>query len=70
MFGSSHKKHIQQLQDRVSELENALQHSQQQLRDSEQARQQAWEGADEAGRRVLEAWQLHARQLQEHYSIG
>ncbi|BBF85041.1 methyl-accepting chemotaxis protein [Aquitalea magnusonii] len=41
MFGSSHKKHIQQLQDRVSELENALQHSQQQLRDSEQARQQA-----------------------------
>ena len=40
------------------------------LGDFEQARQQAWEGADEAGRRVLEAWQLHARQLQEHYSIG
>lgn len=40
------------------------------LGDFEQARQQAWEGADEVGRRVLEAWQLHARQLQEHYSIG
>ncbi|HDS1057408.1 exodeoxyribonuclease I [Pseudomonas putida] len=40
------------------------------LGDFEQARQQAWVGADEAGRRVLEAWQLHARQLQEHYSIG
>jgi exodeoxyribonuclease-1 len=40
------------------------------LGDFEKARQQAWEGADEAGRRVLEAWQLHARQLQERYSIG
>ncbi|MNG98716.1 exodeoxyribonuclease I [Pseudomonas putida] len=40
------------------------------LGDFEQARQQAWVGADEAGRRVLEAWQMHARQLQEHYSIG
>ncbi|WP_409312894.1 exodeoxyribonuclease I [Pseudomonas putida] len=40
------------------------------LGDFEKARQQAWGGADEAGRRVLEAWQLHARQLQERYSIG
>ncbi len=39
------------------------------LGDFEQARQQAWEGADEAGRRVLEAWQMHARQLQTQFAI-
>ncbi|MBA4707037.1 methyl-accepting chemotaxis protein [Aquitalea aquatica] len=41
MFGSGNKKRIQQLQDRVTELESALQQSQRQLQDSEQARQQA-----------------------------
>jgi len=40
------------------------------LSDFEQACQQAWKGADEAGRRVLEAWQVHARQLQEQLAIG
>ena len=40
------------------------------LGDFEQARQQAWEGADEAGRRVLDAWQVHARQLQAQFAIG
>jgi exodeoxyribonuclease-1 len=40
------------------------------LGDFEQARQQAWEGADEAGRRVLEAWQVHARQLQAQFAVG
>ncbi|QJQ12528.1 exodeoxyribonuclease I [Pseudomonas putida] len=39
------------------------------LGDFEQARQQAWEGADEAGRSVLEAWQMHARQLQTQFAI-
>jgi exodeoxyribonuclease-1 len=40
------------------------------LGDFEQARQQAWEGADEAGRCVLEAWQVHARQLQAQFAVG
>ncbi|WP_296234087.1 exodeoxyribonuclease I [Pseudomonas sp. UBA4617] len=40
------------------------------LGDFEQARQQAWTGADEAGRRVLEAWREHARQLQVRFAIG
>ncbi len=40
------------------------------LGDFEQARQQAWVAADEAGRRVLEAWQVHARQLQEQFAVG
>ncbi len=40
------------------------------LGDFEQARQQAWAGADEAGRRVLEAWREHARQLQARFAIG
>ncbi|QXI46975.1 MULTISPECIES: exodeoxyribonuclease I [Pseudomonas] len=40
------------------------------LGDFEQARQQAWAGADEAGRRVLEAWHEHARQLQARFAIG
>lgn len=40
------------------------------LGDFEQARQQAWAGADEAGRRVLEAWREHAQQLQARFAIG
>ncbi|KIY40004.1 exonuclease I [Pseudomonas sp. 10-1B] len=40
------------------------------LGDFEQARQQAWQATDEAGRRVLEAWQVHARQLQAQFAIG
>jgi exodeoxyribonuclease-1 len=40
------------------------------LGDFEQARQRAWEGADEAGRRVLDAWQEHARKLQAQFAIG
>ncbi|MBV4490075.1 exodeoxyribonuclease I [Pseudomonas oryzicola] len=40
------------------------------LGDFEQARQQAWVSADEAGRRVLEAWREHARQLQARFAIG
>ncbi|MFK0091378.1 exodeoxyribonuclease I [Pseudomonas sp. NPDC090592] len=40
------------------------------LGDFEQAHQQAWERADEAGRRVLDAWQMHARQLQAQFAIG
>ena len=40
------------------------------LGDFEQARQQAWQATDEAGRRVLEAWQAHARQLQAQFAIG
>lgn len=39
------------------------------LGDFEQARQQAWQATDEAGRRVLEAWQAHARQLQAQFAI-
>lgn len=39
------------------------------LGDFEQARLQAWERADEAGRRVLEAWQVHARNLQQQFAI-
>ncbi|MEN4828020.1 exodeoxyribonuclease I [Pseudomonas sp. P39-UII1] len=40
------------------------------LGDFEQARQSAWASADEAGRRVLDAWQAHARQLAEQFAIG
>ncbi|MFJ4432017.1 exodeoxyribonuclease I [Pseudomonas sp. NPDC089395] len=40
------------------------------LGDFEQARQSAWANADEAGRRVLEAWQVHARQLSEQFAIS
>jgi len=40
------------------------------LGDFEQARQQAWAGADEAGRRVLEAWREHVQQLQARFAIG
>ncbi|BBH47862.1 exodeoxyribonuclease I [Pseudomonas sp. KU43P] len=40
------------------------------LGDFEQARQSAWAGADETGRRVLEAWQVHARALSEQFAIS
>ena len=40
------------------------------LGDFEQARQSAWANADEAGRRVLDAWQVHARQLSEQFAIS
>lgn len=40
------------------------------LGDFAKACQQAWDGADEAGRGVLEAWQVHARQLQAQFAIG
>ncbi|NIE74981.1 exodeoxyribonuclease I [Pantoea sp. Ap-967] len=40
------------------------------LGDFEQARQAAWANADEAGRRVLEAWQVHARERAEQYAIS
>ena len=40
------------------------------LGDFEQARQSAWVDADEAGRRVLEAWQVHARRLSEQFAIN
>ena len=40
------------------------------LGDFEQARQLAWDGADEAGRGVLDAWQAHARQLQAQFAIA
>ena len=39
------------------------------LGDFEQARQAAWASADEAGRRVLDAWQVHAQTLREQYAI-
>ena len=39
------------------------------LGDFEQARQVAWAGADEAGRRVLDAWQVHAQALREQFAI-
>jgi len=39
------------------------------LGDFEQARQAAWAGTDEAGRRVLDAWQAHAQALREQYAI-
>ncbi|WP_236235210.1 exodeoxyribonuclease I [Pseudomonas faucium] len=39
------------------------------LGDFEQARQSAWADADEAGRRVLDAWQVHARRLSEQFAI-
>jgi len=39
------------------------------LGDFQQAHLQAWERADEAGRRVLEAWQVHARNLQQQFAI-
>ncbi|MBV4542234.1 exodeoxyribonuclease I [Pseudomonas vlassakiae] len=40
------------------------------LGDFEQARLSAWANADEAGRRVLEAWQAHARNLAEQFAIS
>ncbi|UTL90177.1 exodeoxyribonuclease I [Pseudomonas fluorescens] len=40
------------------------------LGDFEQARLSAWANADEAGRRVLEAWQAHARNLSEQFAIS
>nr|WP_249342019.1 exodeoxyribonuclease I [Pseudomonas sp. PCH44] len=40
------------------------------LGDFEQARLSAWASADEAGRRVLEAWQAHARNLAEQFAIS
>ena len=40
------------------------------LGDFEQARQSAWATADETGRRVLDAWQAHARHLAEQFAIG
>ncbi|QCI10937.1 exodeoxyribonuclease I [Pseudomonas putida] len=39
------------------------------LGDFEQARQAAWADTDEAGRRVLDAWQAHAQALREQYAI-
>jgi exodeoxyribonuclease-1 len=39
------------------------------LGDFEQARQSAWANADEAGRRVLDAWQVHAQTLSEQFAI-
>ncbi len=39
------------------------------LGDFEQARQVAWAGADEVGRRVLDAWQVHAQALREQFAI-
>ncbi|MFV7436305.1 exodeoxyribonuclease I [Pseudomonas sp. SAR267] len=40
------------------------------LGDFEQARLSAWANADEAGRRVLAAWQAHARNLAEQFAIS
>ncbi|WP_449431353.1 exodeoxyribonuclease I [Pseudomonas putida] len=40
------------------------------LGDFEQARQSAWEGADEHGRQVLDAWQVYAGQLRAQFAIG
>jgi exodeoxyribonuclease-1 len=40
------------------------------LGDFEQARQRAWESADEAGRRVLDAWQEHASKLKTQFAIA
>ncbi|QHG63489.1 exodeoxyribonuclease I [Pseudomonas putida] len=40
------------------------------LGDFEQARLSAWANADEAGRRVLDAWQVHARNLSEQFAIS
>ncbi|MBK5002185.1 exodeoxyribonuclease I [Pseudomonas sp. S31] len=39
------------------------------LGDFEQARQAAWAGADEVGRRILDAWQVHAQALREQFAI-
>jgi len=39
------------------------------LGDFEQACLSAWATADEAGRKVLQAWQVHARHLQQHFAI-
>lgn len=39
------------------------------LGDFEQARQVAWAGADEVGRRILDAWQVHAQALREQFAI-
>lgn len=40
------------------------------LGDFEQARRGAWANADEAGRRVLDAWEVHARNLREQFAIS
>ncbi|WP_079226686.1 exodeoxyribonuclease I [Pseudomonas putida] len=40
------------------------------LGDFEQARLGAWANADEAGRRVLVAWEVHARNLREQFAIS
>nr|WP_189673358.1 MULTISPECIES: exodeoxyribonuclease I [unclassified Pseudomonas] len=40
------------------------------LGDFEQARQRAWESADEAGRQVLNAWQEHAGKLKTQFAIA
>jgi exodeoxyribonuclease-1 len=40
------------------------------LGDFEQARLSAWANADVAGRRVLDAWQVHASNLREQFAIS